>query len=166
MRRNDQPSRPNAMTCSRFSLLKTWLMTTEGRGSADYLEVVRHMFAANALLEYVRVQRLKLGLKTYTMPAATTICPAQAPIFRSGSPSSPIRVSRSRTIWGNCSASPEIHFCSRATRPSQLLSLLRAQGRRRDNQKGQECSIDLLRSIKIDCHTVVRRTEFIGSLDR
>jgi hypothetical protein len=29
MRRNDQPSRPNAMTCSRFSLLKTWLMTTE-----------------------------------------------------------------------------------------------------------------------------------------
>jgi len=30
MRRNDQPSRPNAMTCSRFSLLKTWLMTTEG----------------------------------------------------------------------------------------------------------------------------------------
>jgi len=42
------------------------------RGSADYLEVVRHMFAANALLEYVRVQRLKLGLKTYTMPAATT----------------------------------------------------------------------------------------------
>jgi hypothetical protein len=27
-RRNDQPSRPNAMTCSRFSLLKTWLMTT------------------------------------------------------------------------------------------------------------------------------------------
>lgn len=29
MRRNDQPSLPNAMTCSRFSLLKTWLMTTE-----------------------------------------------------------------------------------------------------------------------------------------
>jgi hypothetical protein len=29
MRRNDQPSRPNAITCSRFSLLKTWLMTTE-----------------------------------------------------------------------------------------------------------------------------------------
>jgi hypothetical protein len=29
MRRSDQPSRPNAMTCSRFSLLKTWLMTTE-----------------------------------------------------------------------------------------------------------------------------------------
>src|SRR5271156_3623702 len=29
MRRNDQPSWPNAMTCSRFSLLKTWLMTTE-----------------------------------------------------------------------------------------------------------------------------------------
>ena len=29
MRRNDQPSRPKAMTCSRFSLLKTWLMTTE-----------------------------------------------------------------------------------------------------------------------------------------
>ena len=43
-----------------------------GSGSTDYLEVVRHMFAANALLEYVRVQRLKLGLKTYTMPAATT----------------------------------------------------------------------------------------------
>ena len=31
MRRNDQPSRPNAMTCSRFSLLKTWLMTTEAK---------------------------------------------------------------------------------------------------------------------------------------
>ncbi len=30
MRRNDQPRRPSAMTCSRFSLLKTWLMTTEG----------------------------------------------------------------------------------------------------------------------------------------
>jgi hypothetical protein len=29
MRRNDQPSRPKAMTCSRFSLLKAWLMTTE-----------------------------------------------------------------------------------------------------------------------------------------
>src|SRR6266567_34632 len=29
MRRSDQPSRPNAMTCSRFSLLKTWLMSTE-----------------------------------------------------------------------------------------------------------------------------------------
>ena len=29
MRRNDQPSRPNAITCSRLSLLKTWLMTTE-----------------------------------------------------------------------------------------------------------------------------------------
>ena len=29
MRRNDHPSRPNAMTCSRFSLLKTLLMTTE-----------------------------------------------------------------------------------------------------------------------------------------
>jgi hypothetical protein len=29
MRRNDQPSWPNAMTCSRFALLKTWLMTTE-----------------------------------------------------------------------------------------------------------------------------------------
>src|ERR1700677_2633812 len=29
MRRNDQPNWPNAMTCSRFSLLKTWLMTTE-----------------------------------------------------------------------------------------------------------------------------------------
>lgn len=42
------------------------------RGSADYLEVVRHMFAANALLEYVRVQRLQQGLKTYTMPAGTT----------------------------------------------------------------------------------------------
>src|SRR5271166_3429634 len=31
MRRNDQPSRPNAMTCSRLSLLKTWLMTTEAK---------------------------------------------------------------------------------------------------------------------------------------
>jgi hypothetical protein len=30
MRRNDQPSRPKAMTCSRLSLLKkTWLMSTE-----------------------------------------------------------------------------------------------------------------------------------------
>src|SRR6202167_4394613 len=31
MRRNDHPSRPNAMTCSRFSLLKTWLMTKEAK---------------------------------------------------------------------------------------------------------------------------------------
>jgi len=117
-----------------------------------------------------KLTELRSFLKCQTQHSAfrnaMPICPAQAPIFRSGSPSSPIRVSRSRTIWGNCSASPEIHFCSRATRPSQLLSLLRAQGRRRDNQKGQKCSIDLLRSIKIDCHTVVRRTEFIGSLDR
>ena len=29
MRRKDHPSRPSAMTCSRFSLLKTLLMTTE-----------------------------------------------------------------------------------------------------------------------------------------
>jgi len=43
-----------------------------GTGSTDYLEVVRHMFAANALLEYVRVQRLRQGLKTYTMPAGIT----------------------------------------------------------------------------------------------
>lgn len=43
-----------------------------GVASANYLEVVQHMFAANALLEYVRVQRLKLGLETYTMPMGTT----------------------------------------------------------------------------------------------
>jgi hypothetical protein len=30
------------------------------------------MFAANALLEYVRVQRLRQGLKTYAMPAGIT----------------------------------------------------------------------------------------------
>ena len=43
-----------------------------GTGSANYLEVVQHMFAANALLEYARVQRLKLGLNTYSMPAGIT----------------------------------------------------------------------------------------------
>jgi|ERR1017187_1330300 hypothetical protein len=41
-------------------------------GSVGYIEVVRHMFAANALLEYVRTQRLKLGLKTYSMPTGAT----------------------------------------------------------------------------------------------
>lgn len=40
--------------------------------NADNLAVIQHMFAANALLEYVRVQRLKLGLSTYAMPAGTT----------------------------------------------------------------------------------------------
>jgi hypothetical protein len=29
MRGDDQPSQPYAMTCSRVSLLKTWLMTTD-----------------------------------------------------------------------------------------------------------------------------------------
>src|SRR6266566_2754398 len=37
MRRNDQPSRPNTMTCSRFSLLKTWLMTTEANFPLQWL---------------------------------------------------------------------------------------------------------------------------------
>jgi hypothetical protein len=46
-----------------------------GIGSSSYHEVVQHMFAANTLLAYVRVQRLTLGLKTYTMPVDTS--PAQ-----------------------------------------------------------------------------------------
>src|SRR5208282_5222612 len=75
MRRNDQPSRPNAMTCSRFSLLKTWLMTTEanfplqqlclkpslyGRFSPDHLWPVLRDHRGGRLARLIALQHVRV----------------------------------------------------------------------------------------------------------
>jgi hypothetical protein len=54
MRRNDQPSRPNAMTCYRFSLLKTWLMTTEANFPLQYSALSLLSMAVFHLIIYGR----------------------------------------------------------------------------------------------------------------
>jgi hypothetical protein len=39
-----------------------------GLGASDFTEVVKNMFAAGALLEYCRLERLRLGIPVFSMP--------------------------------------------------------------------------------------------------